>query len=63
MSAGSRHDDIHVGRGEVLARPQQALGVVTEFDADLCWLSDQPLRPARVLVKHGTSPPGRLLSA
>jgi sulfate adenylyltransferase subunit 1 len=49
-------DEIDVGRGEVLARPQQAPRVVTELDADLCWLSDRPLRPGtRVLVKHGTS--------
>ncbi|MEO7193249.1 MAG: GTP-binding protein [Pseudonocardiaceae bacterium] len=48
-------DDLDVGRGEVLASPQQAPRVVTELDADLCWLADQPLRAgARVLVKHGT---------
>jgi sulfate adenylyltransferase subunit 1 len=48
-------DEIDAGRGEVLARPEQAPRVVTELDADLCWLADTPLRPnARVLVKHGT---------
>ena len=48
-------DEIDVGRGEVLAHPQQAPRVVTELDADLCWLADRPLRAgARVLVKHGT---------
>jgi sulfate adenylyltransferase subunit 1 len=48
-------DEIDVGRGEVLAHPSQAPRVVTELDADLCWLSDQPLQAgARVLVKHGT---------
>ncbi|MBV9011681.1 MAG: sulfate adenylyltransferase [Pseudonocardiales bacterium] len=48
-------DEIDVGRGEVLARPEQAPRVVTELDADLCWLADHPLRAgARVLVKHGT---------
>ncbi|MGH3772641.1 MAG: sulfate adenylyltransferase subunit 1 [Pseudonocardiaceae bacterium] len=48
-------DDIDVGRGEVLARPAQTPRVVTELNADLCWLADQPLRAgARVLVKHGT---------
>jgi sulfate adenylyltransferase subunit 1 len=48
-------DEIDVGRGEVLARPEQAPRVITEFAADLCWLADHPLRPgARVLVKHGT---------
>jgi sulfate adenylyltransferase subunit 1 len=48
-------DELDVGRGEVLARPEQAPRVVTELDADLCWLSDRPLRAGtRVLVKHGT---------
>jgi sulfate adenylyltransferase subunit 1 len=48
-------DEIDAGRGEVLARPEQAPRVVTELSADLCWLADRPLRPgARVLVKHGT---------
>ena len=48
-------DEIDAGRGEVLARPSQAPPVVTELDADLCWLASAPLRPGtRVLVKHGT---------
>ena len=48
-------DEIDAGRGEVLAHPEQAPQVVTELDADLCWLADRPLRTgARVLVKHGT---------
>ncbi|MBV8542257.1 MAG: sulfate adenylyltransferase [Pseudonocardiales bacterium] len=48
-------DEIDIGRGEVLAHPRQAPQVVTELDANLCWLADQPLRAgARVLVKHGT---------
>jgi len=48
-------DELDAGRGEVLARPDQAPRVVTELAADLCWLSDRPLRPGtRVLVKHGT---------
>ena len=38
-----------------MTRPEQATRVVSELDADLCWLADRPLRPgARVLVKHGT---------
>jgi sulfate adenylyltransferase subunit 1 len=48
-------DELDAGRGEVLARPSEAPRVVSELDADLCWLADRPLRPgARVLVKHGT---------
>ncbi len=48
-------DELDAGRGEVLARPDEPPQVVTELDADLCWLSDKPLTPgARVLVKHGT---------
>ncbi|MGH3917054.1 MAG: sulfate adenylyltransferase subunit 1 [Pseudonocardiaceae bacterium] len=48
-------DEIDAGRGEVLAHPAQPPRVVTELDADLCWLADRPLRVgARVLIKHGT---------
>ena len=48
-------DEIDAGRGEVLAPVSQPPRVVTELDADLCWLADRPLRPGtRVLVKHGT---------
>ncbi|MGH3938632.1 MAG: sulfate adenylyltransferase subunit 1 [Pseudonocardiaceae bacterium] len=48
-------DEIDAGRGEVLAHPTQPPRVVTDLDADLCWLADRPLRPgARILVKHGT---------
>ncbi|MGH3854252.1 MAG: elongation factor 1-alpha C-terminal domain-related protein [Pseudonocardiaceae bacterium] len=48
-------DDLDVGRDEVLARPQQAPQAIIELDADLRWLTDQPLRTgARVLVKHCT---------
>ncbi|MGH3977589.1 MAG: sulfate adenylyltransferase subunit 1 [Pseudonocardiaceae bacterium] len=48
-------DELDAGRGEVLARPEQAPRVTSELDAHLCWLADRPLRPgARVLVKHGT---------
>jgi sulfate adenylyltransferase subunit 1 len=48
-------DEIDVGRGETLAHLQQPPRVVTELDADLCWLAGSPLRAgARVLVKHGT---------
>jgi sulfate adenylyltransferase subunit 1 len=48
-------DEIDIGRGEMLTHPSQAPRVVTELDADLCWLADRPLRPsARVLIKHGT---------
>jgi sulfate adenylyltransferase subunit 1 len=48
-------DDIDVGRGEVLAHPSQAPQVVTELDANLCWLAEAPLRAGtRILVKHGT---------
>ncbi|HEX2298582.1 MAG TPA: GTP-binding protein [Pseudonocardiaceae bacterium] len=48
-------NEIDAGRGEVLAPVSQPPRVVTELDADLCWLADRPLRPGtRVLVKHGT---------
>ena len=48
-------DEIDVGRGEVLAPPEQAPWVATELAADLCWLAERPLQcGARVLIKHGT---------
>ncbi|HJT03696.1 MAG TPA: GTP-binding protein [Pseudonocardiaceae bacterium] len=57
-------DEIDVGRGEMLAHPSHAPRVVTELDADLCWLSDRALQAgARVLVKHGTRTVRALVTA
>jgi sulfate adenylyltransferase subunit 1 len=47
-------DDIDVGRGSVLASPDQPPEPRRAFDATVCWLDEQPLRPDRVyLLQHG----------
>ena len=47
-------DDIDVARGDTLAAAGDAPQVLTEVDARVSWLSEEPLRPrARVLLKHG----------
>jgi len=51
-------DDVDVSRGDVLVAADGGAGgdrVVREFDADVCWFADRPLRPgARYLLKHLT---------
>jgi sulfate adenylyltransferase large subunit len=49
-------DDVDVSRGDVLvAAGPDAPEPVREFDADVCWFSDRPLRPgSRYLLKHLT---------
>jgi sulfate adenylyltransferase large subunit len=46
-------DQVDVGRGDLLARPDEAPGPVREVAATLCWLGDEPARAgARYLLKH-----------
>jgi bifunctional enzyme CysN/CysC len=53
-------DDVDVSRGDVLVAAVPADGavaaqVVREFEADVCWFADRPLRPgSRYLLKHLT---------
>ncbi|MDQ8045296.1 MAG: GTP-binding protein [Patulibacter sp.] len=48
-------DDVDVSRGDVLVATADAPEPVREIDADLCWMSDRPLRPgARLLLKTTT---------
>jgi sulfate adenylyltransferase large subunit len=51
-------DDVDVSRGDVLVRADDADGaarLVREFEADVCWFADRPLRPGgRYLLKHLT---------
>jgi sulfate adenylyltransferase subunit 1 len=48
-------DDLDISRGDLIASPVDPPVVTDEFDATICWLSDDPLRtPARFLMKHGT---------
>jgi sulfate adenylyltransferase large subunit len=48
-------DEIDISRGETIARPEQPPTVARELEADVCWMTDQPLRPGgRYIVKHTT---------
>jgi sulfate adenylyltransferase large subunit len=48
-------DDVDVSRGDVIVCSSNAPTPVREFDADVCWMSDRPLKPgARLLLKTTT---------
>ena len=48
-------DDIDVGRGATIVRPQNQPTVSGRFEALLCWMSERPLEKGRrYLVKHTT---------
>ncbi len=48
-------DELDISRGELICRPGEAPGVARELDADICWMTDRPLRPgARYLIKQTT---------
>jgi sulfate adenylyltransferase subunit 1 len=48
-------DDVDVGRGDLLADPDNPPIVARELLAELCWMSERPLEPrALVAVKHTT---------
>jgi bifunctional enzyme CysN/CysC len=46
-------DELDVSRGELICHPDRAPMVARELQADVCWMSEQPLRPgARYVLKH-----------
>jgi sulfate adenylyltransferase large subunit len=48
-------DELDISRGETICRPEQAPTVARELDADVCWMSERPLRAGgRYLIKHTT---------
>jgi sulfate adenylyltransferase large subunit len=48
-------DEIDISRGETICRVEQTPTVARELEADVCWMTDQPLRQGgRYLVKHTT---------
>ncbi len=48
-------DEIDISRGETICRAEQAPTVSRELEADVCWMTDQPLRQGgRYLIKHTT---------
>jgi sulfate adenylyltransferase large subunit len=48
-------EEIDISRGETICRPEQAPTVARELEADVCWMTDAPLRQGgRYIVKHTT---------
>jgi bifunctional enzyme CysN/CysC len=48
-------DDIDVSRGDMISRPRNQPTVTQEFEAMVCWMTDQPLRAgSRYALKHTT---------
>ncbi len=48
-------DEVDISRGETICRAEQAPTVARELEADVCWMTDQPLRKCgRYIVKHTT---------
>jgi sulfate adenylyltransferase large subunit len=46
-------DDLDVARGELIAGVSEPPLVTREFEADICWLDSEPLRPGgRYAIKH-----------
>jgi len=48
-------DDIDISRGDVICRPHNQPEVSNDFEAMVCWMADEPLRPGgRYSLKHTT---------
>jgi sulfate adenylyltransferase subunit 1 len=48
-------DEIDISRGEMICRPDEAPEPTRELEADICWMTDAPLRPGgRYQIKHTT---------
>jgi bifunctional enzyme CysN/CysC len=48
-------DELDVGRGDVICRPEDAPEPTREVEADVCWMAAAPLRPGgRYAIKHTT---------
>ena len=48
-------DDIDISRGDMIVRSGDNVRVANQFDADICWLSEQPLDIRRkYAIKHTT---------
>src|ERR1700727_1391008 len=54
MSGGvTTADDIDIGRGDLLAAPDNPPPAARELDATICWMSEEPLAPGRrYALKH-----------
>ena len=48
-------DDVDIGRGDLLAAPENRPPAARELDATICWMSEEPLAPGRrYALKHTT---------
>jgi len=48
-------EELDISRGETICRPEQAPTVARELEADVCWMTDRPLREGgRYVVKQTT---------
>jgi sulfate adenylyltransferase subunit 1 (EFTu-like GTPase family) len=48
-------DDLDVGRGDMIARPDDAPPSARELVADICWMAEEPLKErGRYTIKHTT---------
>lgn len=48
-------DDIDISRGDMLVRPSNMPRIESEFEAAICWMSDEPMRARKkYLIKHTT---------
>jgi sulfate adenylyltransferase subunit 1 len=48
-------DPIDISRGDMMVKSRDVPRVVKEYDADICWFSEQPLdRRRKYLIKHTT---------
>ncbi len=46
-------DELDVSRGELICHPDEAPVVAREIEADVCWMTDELLRPgSRYLIKQ-----------
>jgi sulfate adenylyltransferase large subunit len=48
-------DELDISRGELICRPEEAPVVAREIEADVCWMTDQLLRPGSRYVLKQTS--------
>lgn len=47
--------EIDIGRGDVLAKPNNAPQSLQDLDAMICWFSDQPIKPrGKYIIRHTT---------
>jgi bifunctional enzyme CysN/CysC len=46
-------DELDISRGDLICHPEEAPAVARELEADVCWMTEQPLRAgSRYLLKH-----------